>query len=328
MLTGLAIMGSAMTLSAETFSLQIPLDCDMKHTCHIQNHFDHDSSSGFRDYTCGSLGYDGHNGVDFRLPNLEFMRQGVPVIAAASGVVRAIRDEMEDISIRKTGTDVIKNREAGNSVAIEHGNGWETQYSHLRKGSVRVRPGEHVQEGQVLGLVGLSGKTEFPHLHFSVRHNGKSLDPFNGSGFDEKCGTDNKPLWSAKALSVLPYRSTGVLQSGFAPDVPKRESVEQGLYSATKLDASAPILSFWVETYGPNEGDQWQLQLFGPDGKVLSENGETFTRNKARWFGYVGKRRSAEKWSAGVYRGRLRLWRQSSGKPDPLIVREHSVTID
>lgn len=328
MLSGLAIMVPAMSLSAETISLQIPLDCDMKRTCHIQNHFDHDNSSGFRDYACGSLGYDGHNGVDFRLPNLEFMRQGVPVIAAASGVVRAIRDEMEDVSIRKTGTDVIKNREAGNSVAIEHGNGWETQYSHLRKGSVRVRPGDTIKEGQVLGLVGLSGKTEFPHLHFSVRHYGKSLDPFSGSGLNDQCGTINKPLWSAKALSLLPYRSTGVLQSGFAPDVPKLESVEQGMYSATKLDASAPVLSFWVETYGPNEGDQWQLQLVGPDGKVLSENRETFTRNKARWFGYVGKKRPAGNWPSGEYRGRLQLWRHTAGNANLLIDKESSLIVD
>jgi len=327
MLAGFATMVIAMSLSAEPISLQIPLDCDMTRTCQIQNHFDHDSGPNFRDFTCGSLGYDGHNGVDFRLPNLEMMRQGVPVIAAASGTVRAIRDEMEDISIRKTGLDAIKKREAGNSVAIDHGNGWETQYSHLRRGSVRVKPGEQVQVGQVLGLVGLSGKTEFPHLHFTVRYRGKPLDPFNGLGLDEKCGTDNQSLWSAKAMSLLPYRSTGILQSGFAPEAPKSEYVENGFYAAKTLEASVPALTFWVEVYGPKEGDHWKLELFSPDGKTLVENRETFYRNRARWFGYVGKKRPAGNWPAGEYRGRFQLWRQSSG-PGPLISREQSVFID
>jgi hypothetical protein len=328
MLAGIASMAIATSLSAETISLEIPLDCDMTRTCQIQNHFDHDSGPDFRDYTCGSLGYDGHNGVDFRLPNLEMMRQGVPVIAAASGIVRAIRDEMDDISIRKTGLNAINKREAGNSVAIDHGNGWETQYSHLRKGSIRVKPGEHVRAGQVLGLVGLSGKTEFPHLHFTVRYKGKPLDPFNGLGLDEKCGIDNPTLWSASALSLLPYRSTGILQSGFAPEAPKSESVEEGLYSARTLQASVPALAFWVEVYGPKEGDQWKLELFSPEGKTLAENRETFSRNRARWFGYVGMKRPPGNWPTGTYRGRFELWRQSSVKPGPLIIREQSIIID
>ena len=56
---------------------------------------------------------------------------------------------------------------------IDHGGGWRTQYCHMRQGSVRVRKGDRVRDRQRLGTIGLSGKTEFPHLHLSVRFRGK-----------------------------------------------------------------------------------------------------------------------------------------------------------
>lgn len=309
----------AMPAVAETLSLQLPLDCDVVKTCHVQNHFDHDGGPGFRDYACGPLGYDGHDGVDIRLPNLASMRQGVAVVAAAPGVVRAVRDGMEDTSVREIGRDAIKGREAGNGVVISHGEGWETQYSHLRKGSVRVKRGDHVQAGQVLGLVGLSGNTEFPHLHFSVRYQGRSVDPFAGLGRNEQCGIGNRPLWSAQALEMLAYRPTGLLQSGFAPQAPQLKDVEQGEHAATEFGRDAPALTFWVEVYGPQEGDQGLLQLLGPDGSVLAEDKEAFTKNKARWFGYVGKKRPKGNWPAGAYRGRYQLLRETSGQPTVVI---------
>jgi hypothetical protein len=309
----------AMPGVAGTLSLQLPLDCDVVKTCPIQNHFDHDAGPGFRDHACGPLGYDGHDGVDIRLPNLALMRHGVPVVAAAPGVVRAVRDQMDDVSVKEIGRDAIKGREAGNGVVISHGEGWETQYSHLRKGSVKVKRGDHVQVGQVLGLVGLSGNTEFPHLHFSVRYQGQPIDPFAGLGRNEQCGTGNRPLWSDQALEMLAYRPTGMLQSGFAPQAPQLKDVEQGEYAASEFDRNIPALTFWVEVYGPQEGDQGLLQLFGPDGSVLAENKETFSKNKARWFGYVGKKRPKGNWPAGAYRGRYQLFRETAGQPTVVI---------
>jgi len=153
--------------------LIIPLECEIGKDCDIQNYMDHKPGVGFQDYQCGGLGYDGHKGTDFRLPNLKWMREGVQVVASADGRVRAIRDEMPDISGQLKS---IEGKEAGNSVAVMHGNGWETQYSHLRLGSVTVKPGQEVKAGQALGLVGLSGKTEFPLVHLAVRQRGKPVD--------------------------------------------------------------------------------------------------------------------------------------------------------
>ena len=101
--------------------------------------------------------------------------------AAADGVVKATRDGMADVSIRETGREAVSGREAGNGVLIDHGGGWETQYSHLLFGSVSVEPGDRVVAGTPLGMIGLSGQTEFPHLHFTLRRRGMAIDPYTGS---------------------------------------------------------------------------------------------------------------------------------------------------
>jgi len=57
---------------------------------------------------------------------------------------------------------------AGNAVCLDIGGGHYAWYAHLENGSVRVKPGEHVSPGQVLGLIGNSGNSDAPHLHFQV----------------------------------------------------------------------------------------------------------------------------------------------------------------
>jgi hypothetical protein len=143
--------------SVAAVELGLPVDCTPGRDCFIQNYVDNDPGPGRRDYACGPLSYDGHVGTDFRVPDRAAMLRGVAVVAAAPGVVRATRDGMADISIRETGREAVAGREAGNSVLIDHGDGWETQYSHLRRDSVRVHPGDRVKAGAVLGLIGLSG---------------------------------------------------------------------------------------------------------------------------------------------------------------------------
>jgi murein DD-endopeptidase MepM/ murein hydrolase activator NlpD len=63
----------------------------------------------------------------------------------------------------------------GNAVSISHGYGVTTRYGHLSR--IDVRPGQRIQGGEVLGLVGSSGKSTGYHLHYEVRVDGKSTDP-------------------------------------------------------------------------------------------------------------------------------------------------------
>ncbi|GIX21683.1 MAG: hypothetical protein KatS3mg121_0466 [Gammaproteobacteria bacterium] len=65
----------------------------------------------------------------------------------------------------------------GNLVEINHGNGYVTRYGHCEK--VLVKEGEAVKKGQVVGLMGSTGRSTGPHVHFEVLHNGRQVDPLD-----------------------------------------------------------------------------------------------------------------------------------------------------
>jgi Peptidase family M23 len=174
----LGLFGSTSPALAETPRLALPLLCEVGRTCFIQNYVDANPSPAARDYQCGTLTYDGHNGTDFRVPTLRAQQAGVPVLAAADGRVIRSRSNVPDISVRISGAAAVRGTECGNGLIIDHGSGWETQYCHMAQGSPTVEPGAAVTAGQPIGRVGLSGLTEYPHLHFTVRHKGQVVDPF------------------------------------------------------------------------------------------------------------------------------------------------------
>jgi murein DD-endopeptidase MepM/ murein hydrolase activator NlpD len=96
-----------------------------------------------------------HNGVDFAAP------QGTPVRAAGDGVVSWAGP----------------NGEYGNQVAIDHGDGMVTTYSHLSGIAAGVRADLHVRQGQVVGFVGQTGLATGPHLHFALFRNQQYINP-------------------------------------------------------------------------------------------------------------------------------------------------------
>ena len=63
----------------------------------------------------------------------------------------------------------------GNRVLIDHGNGYQTLYAHLA--SISVVEGQTVNRGDVIGIMGSTGRSSGTHLHFEVRENGAALDP-------------------------------------------------------------------------------------------------------------------------------------------------------
>ncbi len=94
-----------------------------------------------------------HRGVDIA------NRPGAPVYAASRGVV-VFAGPMKDF---------------GQMVEILHGYGYRTRYGHLSQ--VLVRPGDIVEEGQIIGRIGSTGRSTGPHLHYEVHRYGKALDP-------------------------------------------------------------------------------------------------------------------------------------------------------
>jgi peptidase M23-like protein len=303
-------------------ALSLPAACEIGKACVVQNYVDADPGPAASDYRCGFLTYDGHKGTDIRVRDVAALQQGVKVVAAAPGRVRAVRDGMPDVSIKLTGRDAVKGKEAGNSVVIDHGGGWETQYSHMRSGSVVVHPGDEVKRGQMLGLVGLSGNTEFPHVHFEVRHQRRAIDPFVGTGEAGRCKAGTAPLWRSDALAALAYVETGVLDAGIAGAPPRLSASSMVSDGARSFDEASMAAVFWVQVFGAHEGDVEELRLLTPDGRVLSQKRDALPRNLAQWFSYTGKARTAPGWPPGVYRGEYALYRGSDERKVLDLVRE------
>jgi murein DD-endopeptidase MepM/ murein hydrolase activator NlpD len=94
-----------------------------------------------------------HEGLDFTA------NTGTPIRAAADGIV-----SLAELT-----------HAYGNMVKIDHGAGLETRYAHASK--LLVHAGERVVKGQVVALVGSTGRSTGPHLHYEIRLNGNALDP-------------------------------------------------------------------------------------------------------------------------------------------------------
>jgi murein DD-endopeptidase MepM/ murein hydrolase activator NlpD len=95
-----------------------------------------------------------HAGLDFAAP------QGTPIYATANGAVKTAGNLGNGY---------------GNHVVLNHGYGYETLYGHMYK--VKVKPGERIKRGEIIGWVGSTGKSTGPHCHYEVHKNGRHLDP-------------------------------------------------------------------------------------------------------------------------------------------------------
>jgi murein DD-endopeptidase MepM/ murein hydrolase activator NlpD len=288
--------------------LALPIACVVGRTCEVQNYVDRDPGPAARDYRCGGRTYDGHAGVDLRIPDMAAQRRGVAVLAAAPGRVVRLRDGEPDISIRAPGAPPVAGKECGNAVVIDHGGGWETQYCHLARGSVRVAAGQAVTAGQPIARVGLSGATEFPHLHFQVRQAGRTVDPF-GSAPAGRCVMPATPaLWTRAAAAALAYKTGAVLNAGFSSAPVEMATIEDGRIAAP--GPGSPMLAAYVRFVGLQKGDVVELLLLGPDGGRLAQSRiAPLDHDKAQYMAYIGKRRTGAAWRPGVYRAQARVHR-------------------
>jgi hypothetical protein len=292
--------------------LSLPIRCVPGRDCWLVNLVDLDPGPGVRDYACERRSYDGHKGTDIAIRDLMAMKGGVDVLAAAGGVVGGVRDGMADVDVTIAGKASVKGRECGNGLVIRHGGGWETQYCHLRRGSVAVTSGDVVVRGQRLGLVGHSGLASFPHVHLSVRRNGRVVGPFAGLGGARDCGPGPAMLWTDNALAALSVGATAIFNAGFAGGALKAKSARSGRMAGTRIPRRAAALVLWADMYWPRAGDKIRFRLTAPDGRLLLEKNLDLKKTQARRFIFVGKKRKTRLWPAGVYRGEIVLRRRGA----------------
>ncbi|MEE8394281.1 MAG: M23 family metallopeptidase [Rhodospirillales bacterium] len=303
------ILAGGAPASAEPPEFVLPLGCEPGKDCWLVNYVDHDPSEKVLDYACGMATYNAppgnrHKGTDIAIPGWPALSQGVKVMAAAGGVVLGVRDGMADINIREAGgPGSVKGKECGNGVVVEHPDGWTTQYCHMRRGSVAVGKGDRVTAGQVIGMVGHSGLTAFPHLHFQVKKDNKIVDPFVGLNPKTICETGESQLWKKEVLAKLPYRPTAPYIAGFAGNIPKPREARRGRLYAETLPPESKALIFWADIFQVRKGDRLTITVTGPGGGEIVRHSEVLKKNQARRFVYAGKPLKAPQWRPGVYRG-------------------------
>ena len=296
--------------SAGPPSLSLPIACTIGPGCQIQNYADDDAGTGAQDYACGQLTYDGHKGTDIRLRDVAAITRGVNVLAAADGIVKAVRDDMAGVSIREAGPASVTGRECGNGVVIDHGEGWVTQYCHMRRGSIRVQSGAQVTRGDILGAVGLSGFTEFAHVHFEVRNGSKIINPFTGAALGSAaCGSPTGALWDANAAAALAYKPAAFLAAGFSGAPVTISDVERGPPAAPNSTSSALVA--YVRVLGVRAGDVETLTVTGPDGSAFAVKGpEPLAKAKVHWLSFAGRKLKSASWTPGTYSATYSLERQ------------------
>lgn len=293
---------------AGAFDLGFPVECVLGESCFIQNYFDHDTGPAVQDFTCGPLSYDGHDGTDIRLPTTAWMEAGVAIHPAAPGRIKGVRDGMPDIPSDAPKAPALNGRDCGNGVVIDHGGGWETQYCHMKFGSVTVKAGDQVGRKTVLGKIGLSGNTVFPHLHLAVRRNGKELDPFSPDA-PNTCGATPDPatdLWE----DPIRYDSFGFLDAGITDAAPDYAAVKDGLPPRLEFSPDAPALVIWAFFFGAQAGDILTMRLVGPEETVVDQ-AVTIARTQAQAMQFTG-RKARGAWPLGDYTGTLILTRDGT----------------
>ncbi|MCT4665696.1 MAG: M23 family metallopeptidase [Flavobacteriales bacterium] len=97
-----------------------------------------------------------HKGMDFTAP------RGTPIYATGDGVVKEIKR---------------LSRGYGNSVRIAHGYGYDSFYAHMQ--SFKVKKGQKIKRGDIIGFVGNTGLSTAPHLHYEIFKNGDRVNPIN-----------------------------------------------------------------------------------------------------------------------------------------------------
>ena len=270
------------------------MSCVIGETCFIQQLPDMDPAVGQSiDPFCGHKTYDGLRGTDIRILSLSQLADNVPVIASAAGTVLRVRDGMRDHLVEtKQDRQAIKGRECGNGVVIDDGGGETVEYCHMKQGSVVVKPGMAVAKGQRIGSIGVSGDTQFPHVHIAVRQDNRLVDPSTGRGITEGCvaPADAHPLWDADTAKYFLNLRTDILAIGLAGrTVNGNQLVREG--PPPPPTSSDNMLIGWTWIANLEAGQQVETKIVSGVGNILvSKTFDPAPRHQAIFAGYIGKK--------------------------------------
>lgn len=236
-------------------SFTLPIQGTLGKDFYIVNHVDQNISAGqYKDFNCGSKSYDGHAGTDFVLRSFRQMDSGVNVLAAEAGTVVAVMDTFYDRN--KSGNSL----GFGNYICIKHPGKYFGYYGHLKTKSLKVKVGDVVTAGQAIALVGSSGNSTDPHVHFEVWYDSTSLiDPFTGTC--QNLGG----LWKSQPAYDTAH---GIIETGLINVVPTIDIIRERPANKTIYYTNDSFVCFWALQKGVHPGDSSRIDWFDPLGKL------------------------------------------------------------
>jgi hypothetical protein len=248
---------------------------------YISAHVDQIAASGtFGDYNCGTLTYDGHNGTDIAIGPFGFYKMDnnqVEVIAAAPGTIVDKHDGEYDRNCVGAGSGLV-----ANYIIVQHADGSLALYWHMKKNSVTLKSiGQTVIAGELLGIVGSSGSSSGPHLHFEV-WNGMTaatrIDPFGGT-----CNLINPTSWwtvqkpyKEKAILKASVHTTDVVLPGCPTTEVPNESTDYTIpFQGSGLPAN--YAKFYIFMRNVGIGTTATMTILNPNGTVFNSWNYSFT---------------------------------------------------
>jgi murein DD-endopeptidase MepM/ murein hydrolase activator NlpD len=243
---------------------------------HDPDYPDHllDYAGGTRTYDL-STGYN-HRGTDifpFPFGWNKMDHNDVYVVAAAAGVISASADGNYDRNCSMESTS------SPNYVILRHAGGEQSWYFHMKSGSVTTKAvGAQVSAGEVLGVVGSSGASTGPHLHFEVYDAGHNLiDPF--------AGPYNSTTPSSWWQSQRPYYDPGINKitiGDAAPEVPQCSAAASHESKVIRPGGRLFATTYYRER---QPGQSAQYAIFYPNGSVFSSwNGDASEFYAGSWW--------------------------------------------
>ena len=248
---------------------------------YISAHVDQDpAATNFKDYNCGTIAYDGHKGTDIAIGPFPFYKMDnnqVEVHAAAAGTIIAWHDGEFDRQCLGSGSNV-----TANSIVVQHADGSCALYWHMKSNSLTSKGvGQTVAAGEYLGVVGSSGSSSGPHLHFEVWSGSTSAtynDPFSGS-----CNSLNASTWWA---NQKPYTESAIIKASvhttdyIAPSCGTTESSNESTSYTIPFQGaglSPGYAKFYIFIRNETNGNIATMRILNPGGTVFNTWSSTST---------------------------------------------------
>ncbi|HVT43861.1 MAG TPA: M23 family metallopeptidase [Thermoanaerobaculia bacterium] len=213
---------------------------------------------GVRDWNCGRLAFEGHSGHDPYIRSFAEQDIGVPVFAALDGVVVDVHDAEPDKNV------VADSAARANVVVIDHSPWHRSIYRHLKQGSATVAKGEWVAAGTEIGMVGSSGASVGPHIHFESRLEGQFFEPLAGPCREGVSLLANQPATTNGGFRILDVAFSSEPFASF-PEAPFDQAPRTGTYLSGPRQIHLQVDAANIRT-----ALDYRITLVRPDGSGLT----------------------------------------------------------